>query len=482
MEHTGEQRVGATWRQPPLRWVAHVDMDAFFASVEQLDRPELKALPVIVGNSPLSMDTLREMAQQARKMPNPPEFIKGMRGVVASASYEARAFGVRSAQPLARALVLCPDAVVLLGRFDRYREMAALLRAVWGEFSPVIEPMSLDEAYLDMTGCELYGGPVMGIGERLKERIVGATGLTASVGIASGKLMAKIASDMDKPDGLVVVRHGDEARMLAPLPVRALPGVGPRTAEALYALGISYVGQLAAYNEDRLAALFGLEQSAGLKRRALGVDPSPVQPPGDPKSISRETTLVDDESDLDELKSVLRLLSDRVGWQLRNEGFQARCIFIKLRLLPKARVWTPSDSSFGRLITRRVTLWAATDSGETISKTASGLLDGVARATGLGTGKERVRLVGVGTASLQHNGAAATATARAGRLDEHLQMETVPFDVEPESSPPAAGKQTRESKLNASLDSIRGRFGFHAISLAAGVTRPKIDASDNLVE
>jgi DNA polymerase IV len=324
------------WGQPARRWVAHVDMDAFFASVEQRDNPALRGRPVIVGNSPLTVEKLREFALEAQKLAHPPEYIKGVRGVVASASYEARAFGVRSAMPLAKALVLCPDAVVLAGRFGRYREVAERLRAIWSDFSPVVEPASLDEAYLDMTGCELTGGPILAVGKKLKARILDETGLTASVGIGPNKLVAKIASDLKKPGGLVVIAHGNEARTLAPLPVRVIPGVGPRAAEALLRYRITTVGQLASADPTELARSFG-DHAAGLISRALGNDDTPVQPPGDPKSISRETTLAEDESDLDVLGSILRTLADEVAWTLRREGFCARCVYIKLRLLPISR-------------------------------------------------------------------------------------------------------------------------------------------------
>ncbi len=474
------------WRRPPARWVAHVDMDAFFASVEQLDRPQLKGLPLIVGNSPLSMERLRELAQEARGLPRSPEFIKGIRGVVASASYEARAFGVRSAMPLARALALCPDATVLPGRFDRYGEVARELRRIWSEFSPLIEPMSLDEAFLDMTGSELTGGPIREIGERLKGRIREATGLTASVGIASSKLMSKIASDMEKPDGLVVVPHGAEAQVLAPMPVRALPGVGPKTAEALYALGITTIGRLADYPEARLAALFGAEHAGSLKRRAVGIDNSPVEPPGDPKSISRETTLAEDEGDLEELKALVRLLSDRVAWQLRHERFQARCIYIKLRLLPKQRVWTPEGSGFGRLITRQVTIPQPTDSDHTICAVASGLLEATARATGLGSGRELVRLIGVGTANLVHT----------REVQPSMDMGEARSQAGGRAGPgpgPGAGPeqsswgwqskaQERNRRLNTSVDAIRDRFGFKAITLATGVKRHLMEVPEDPAE
>ncbi|HYP20480.1 MAG TPA: DNA polymerase IV, partial [Chloroflexia bacterium] len=475
MAHDSGATRWSDWRRPPVRWVAHVDMDAFFASVEQLDKPELKGLPVIVGNSPLSMERLRELAQEARGLPRTPEFIKGIRGVVASASYEARAFGVRSAMPLARALALCPDAVVLPGRFDRYGAVAGELRRVWSEFSPLIEPMSLDEAFLDMTGSELTGGPIREIGVRLKGRIREATGLTASVGISSSKLMSKIASDMEKPDGLVVVPHGAEAGVLAPMSVRALPGVGPKTGEAMYALGITTIGQLAAYSETRLAALFGAEQAASLKQRALGIDNSPVEPPGDPKSISRETTLAEDEGDLDELKALLRLLADRVAWQLRHERFQARCIYLKLRLLPKQRVWTPEGSGFGRLITRQVTLPQATDSDHTICTAAYGLLDAAAKATGLGSGRELVRLIGVGTTNLVRMGEVQPSMD----MGEIGQAEAGRPGPEQSSWGWQSKAQERSQRLNTSVDAIRDRFGFKSITLATGVKRHIMEAPED---
>ncbi|HYO49289.1 MAG TPA: DNA polymerase IV [Chloroflexia bacterium] len=459
------------WRQPARRWVVHVDMDAFFASVEQLDRPELRGLPVIVGNSPLSMERLRELADEARKLPRMPEFIKGVRGVVASASYEARAFGVRSAMPLAKALALCPDAVVVAGRFGRYGEMAEQLRRVWGEFSPVVEPVSLDEAYLDMTGCELSEGPIREVGERLKARIREATNLTASVGIGSSKLMAKIASDLDKPDGLVVVAHGDEARTLAPLPVRALQGVGPRTAATLGALGIRTVGELAHAREDVLAAHFGLDHAQSLLRRAVGIDDTPVEVPGDPKSISRETTLAEDESRLPELAAMLRPLADHVAWQLRDEGFHARCIYIKLRLLPVKRVWRPGGSGFGRLITRRCTLPMPTDAGQVVYEAASRLLESAAKSTGLGNGEEVVRLIGVGAASLVHTEDLVIRLPPPDGKKNATAKPAPPPTVDSTEDAPLVSHE-RDNRLNASLDRIRERYGFSAIAPAATVKRP----------
>lgn len=388
--------------RPARRWVAHVDMDAFFASVEQRDDPALRGLPVVVANSPLPLDTLRHMAEQAAKLPHPPEYIRGVRGVVASASYEARAFGVRSAMPLARALVLCPHAVVLPGRFERYRQVAEQLRRVWAEFSPVVEPVSLDEAYLDLTNSQQAGDPIRLIGERLKARILEETALTASVGIAPNKLVAKIASDLQKPDGLVIVEHGTEAAVLAPLHVRALPGIGPRTAEALRLLGIATLGELATADEHNLAAAFGADHAASLQRRARGEDDAPVQPPGDPRSISREVTLAEDLSDPERLKPILRSLAGRVARTLQKQGFCARCVYIKLRLLPANphRTWRPERSDYGRLMSRQHTLPVPTDSGQTVYDVAARMLDQVAQSVGLCEGRQLVRLIGVGVASL----------------------------------------------------------------------------------
>ena len=460
---------GKLWQEPAKRWVAHVDMDAFFASVEQRDNSSLAARPVIVANSPFTIERLRELAEHARERPQG-EYIRGVRGVVASASYEARIFGVRSAMPLARALVLCPDAVVLPGRFERYGEVAAQLRAVWGEFSPTVEPLSFDEAYLDLAGCELYGGPLRLVGEKLKARIREETSLTASVGIASNKLVAKIASDLDKPDGLVVIAHGEEAATLAPLPVRALPGIGPRTAEALLTLKITTVGQLASSSREALARIFGVEQADSLLKRAAGVDESPVEPPGDPKSISREITLSDDTADLEFLRARLRELSDHVAWTLRREGYVARCVYIKLRLLPARRKWSPEGSGFGRLITRRITLPVPTDDAGQVRTMAFHLLRRAAAETGLGTGKEVVRLLGVGTASL--TSIEVLGAAQTGRQAGHVG-----------EAPGDTGATEKNRRLNTSIDAIRERYGFSSIAIGAsgaGEDQSAPDGKDSL--
>ncbi|MEO8288739.1 MAG: DNA polymerase IV [Chloroflexota bacterium] len=472
----GTPRQAELWQHGVRRWVFHVDMDAFFASVEQHDNPALAGLPLVVANSPLSMEKLREIAEEVRKLAHRPEFIKGVRGVVASASYEARAFGVRSAMPLAKALALCPDAIVLAGRFGRYREVAEQLRRIWSDFSPTIEPMSLDEAYLDMTGVELSSGPIRAIGERLKARIREETGLTASVGIGSSKLMAKIASDLEKPDGLVVVPHGDEAATLAPLPVRALQGIGPRTDTVLQALGISTIGQLARTSQAVLALHFGADNAASLLRRAVGVDDSPVEPPGDPKSVSRETTLVEDTASLTELNAMMLGLADHVAWSLRQEGLSARCVYIKLRLLPTRRKWQPGGSGFGRLITRRTTLPIPTDSSSIIYTAAVKLLESAAKSTGLSNASEVVRLVGVGTATLMHTAdMVGQFPGQPGYKAPQPKVRTharpSPEDNPDPSLPPPPPQPNRDRLLNASIDDIRKRYGFDSISSAASVKR-----------
>lgn len=454
------------WSEPARRWVAHVDMDAFFASVEQLDDSKLLGLPVVVANSPMTVERLRELSEGARGRAHV-EFIRGVRGVVASASYAARAFGVRSAMPLARALVLCPDAIVLPGRFDRYREVAAHLRRIWSDFSPVIEPMSLDEAYLDMTGCELAGGPVRGIAERLKKRIRDETGLTASIGMASSKLVAKIASDLEKPDGLVIVLHGMEAEMLAPLHIRALPGVGPKTAEVLARLGITTIGELAHSRLEVLAGEFGHDHAASLLERSVGIDRNPVEVPGDPKSVSNEITFEDDSSDLAFLKSRLKELSDRVSWRLRKDGYMARCVYIKLRLLPRKRGWTPEGTAFAKPITRRCTLPMPVDSAQEIYGPAERLFDAVAREKGLVSGERVVRLLGVGTSALCPIENIVINLPR--RTEDKLVPASRPR-VDPPTQEMKAEAPLRDNekvrRLNASIDEIRARYGFSAITLA----------------
>ncbi|MEO5953143.1 MAG: DNA polymerase IV [Chloroflexia bacterium] len=477
----GEFRQGELWGHGPgpqdaLRWVFHVDMDAFFASVEQLDNPALAGVPVIVANSPMTVERLREVAAELRRLPKMPEFIKGVRGVVASASYEARAFGVRSAMPLARALALCPNATVLPGHFSRYRQVAEKLRAIWADFSPLVETVSLDEAYLDMTGAELSGGPIQEIGARMKKRIREEVGLTASVGIASNKLVAKVASDLQKPDGLVFVARGDEASTLAPLPVRALQGVGKRTETVLTGLGIHTVGQLAKATRSVLVFHLGGDNASHLINYANGIDYGRVEPPGDPKSISRETTMTDDTSDLVTLKKLLVNLSDHVAWSLRNEGMCARVINIKLRLLParrRSRNEAGEDTGYGRLITRQVTLAVPTDSARLIEETACHLLDVTHRSTGMRNNSEVVRLIGVVTSNLVHT----EDLVGQFRSSKILKEESSSLPEKQEADENEDSNKEKERRLTTSIDDIRKRFGYDAIASATSAGIKKSDGN-----
>jgi len=254
-----------------IRCILHIDLDAFFVSAEQALAPELYGKPVVVGGRP------------------------DRRGVVASASYEARAFGIRAGMPLAEAYRLCPQAAFLQGSFSLYRDVSARFMTILADYSPCLEPVGLDEAYLDGTGCEAYGSPHQ-LALSVRERVKGELNLTASVGVAGCKVVAKIASDLGKPDGLVEVAPGQEKGFLAPLPVIRLPGVGSKTERALKAMGITTIGQLAALTPELVRSRFGAAGVA-IHRYANAVDNREVKAPGEAKSISRETTFDQDTSD-----------------------------------------------------------------------------------------------------------------------------------------------------------------------------------------
>ncbi|GAB4254634.1 DNA polymerase IV [Deferrisoma sp.] len=338
------------------RTILHVDMDAFYASVEVLDRPELRGKPVIVGADP----------QGGRG-----------RGVVAAASYEARRFGVRSALPISQAWKRCPQGVYLRPRFGRYEEVSRQVFAVFGRYTDRVEPLSIDEAFLDLTGCERLVGDGPAAARRLKDEIRRELGLTASVGVAPNKFLAKIASDLDKPDGLVVVPPGEEAAFLAPLPVTRIWGVGPRTAEALARIGVRTVGDLQRLRREDLAARFG-SAGADLWRLARGLDDRPVEPPGEPKSLGAEMTFPEDVDDRETVRLALLDLCDRVGARLRRHGLRARGVTLKFR-----------DEAF-RTVTRAAALEPPTDLGEDLFGAVEALLGRVPWPRG-----GRVRLVGV---------------------------------------------------------------------------------------
>ncbi len=288
------------------RAIAHVDMDAFYASVEQRDQPELRGLPVIVGADP-----------------------KG-RGVVSACSYEARVFGVHSAMPISRAARLCPHGVYLPVDMDKYVRVSGEIMAILADFSPLVEPVSVDEAFIDLTGTETLWGPPPEAVRRIKARIRAETGLTASAGLAANKFIAKVASDLEKPDGLVVVPPGREPEFLAPLPIERLWGVGKATAKELQALGIATIGQLQRVPPRALAARLG-PHGPDLLDLAFGRDARPVEPFSPPKSMGAETTFGRDSRDVARIEETLRAQAERVARELRAEGLAACRVTLKLR-------------------------------------------------------------------------------------------------------------------------------------------------------
>jgi DNA polymerase-4 len=289
-----------------VRTILHADLDAFYASVEVLDDPGLRGKPVIVGGDP------------------------DARGVVSAASYEARAFGVHSAMPLRTAHRLCPTGVFLPGRFDRYRELSRQVMRLFASYTPLVEPISLDEAFMDVTASRAAFGDGEAIARSLKRRVLDEAGLVVSVGVATNKLCAKVASDLRKPDGLVVVSPGGEAAFLAPLPVTRLWGVGPKTRQTLADYGVATIGQLAAMPEGTLRRRFGI-YGAELRLRALGVDPSKVSSGQAPKSIGHELTFNHDVTDPARLEATLLDLAESVASRLRNHHMAAGGVQLKLR-------------------------------------------------------------------------------------------------------------------------------------------------------
>jgi DNA polymerase-4 len=341
--------------------VLHLDLDAFFAAVEQRDKPSLRGRPVVVGGV-------------------------GGRGVVATASYEARAFGARSAMSTAEARRRCPSGTAFLGgRFAAYRATSDVVMSLLRELSPLVEPASLDEAYVDLAADEGHDLSVEGvteIGRRLKERIAAATGgVTGSVGIGTSKLMAKIGSDLQKPDGLVVVPPGRELEVLHPLPVTRLGGVGPATAERLHQIGVKTVGDLAAKSLPDLVALAGRAHGAGLYALARAEDDRAVVPDRGVKSVSHEETFERDLTDLDVLGREIDSMAARVAKRLQASAFSGRTVTLKLRRYDFTT------------LTRSQTLPHSTDDSRTIATTARRLLVEAGTQGGL-------RLLGVGVSGL----------------------------------------------------------------------------------
>ncbi len=386
-----------------MRVIIHLDLDAFFVAVERLDDPALIGVPVIVGGRPEA------------------------RGVVASASYEARRYGVHSAMPTAQALRLCPQAVLVAGHRGRYAALSDRVMALLGEYTPLLEPISIDEAFLDVTGTEAHYGPPAELAAAIQTRIQRELGLSASLGVASNKLVAKIASDLRKPHGITVVPPGEEAVFLAPLPIRKLWGVGEVTGRELARLGVSTIGELAALSVESLRAHFGAAHGEGLWRAAHGMDDSPVTPEHEAKSLSREETFASDTADGFTLRRELLRLSEQVAYRLRRHNLRGRTIGLKLRY---------ADFS---TLTRQATLPEETDSGPAIYAQALALFEAA-------WDRQPVRLVGVGVSGL-------TQMGRQLRLFEQ--------------------ESQRQAQLETALDRIRAKYGEGAIQRASLLDEPE---------
>ena len=341
------------------RYILHADLDAFYASVEVLDNPGLSGKAVVVGGSPES------------------------RGVVAAASYEARKFGIHSAMPMRTAVRLCPDLVRVSPRFNRYHEVSRGIMELFEELTPLVEPLSLDEAYMDISEAIPSSQVALAAGQ-LKTRIRGSIGLAVTIGGGTSKTVAKIASQVAKPDGLLMVEPGEEAEFLAPLDVEMLWGIGPKTAAVLRREGIHTLARLASCDEDSVLRTLG-KRGPELKSRALGLDKDPVSPHREVKSISSETTLATDVGEPEEITAHMQSLAHGIAAQLQRKALKGKTVWIKLRL---------ADFT---TFTRQRTGFEPTDRFEVIYASVKELLE-----PELGGGR-RFRLLGVGVGNFQED-------------------------------------------------------------------------------
>jgi DNA polymerase IV len=382
-----------------IRAILHVDMDAFYASVEQRDQPQLIGKPVIVG-------------------------WPGGRGVVAAASYEVRKFGVRSAMPMGQALRLCPHAICVAPRMQRYREVSGLVFGVFHEITPLVQGLSLDEAYLDVTDSQALLGAPAAIARRIKDNIRARTGLTASVGAATNKLVAKIASDLDKPDGLTVVPESRIREVLDPLSVRRLPGLGRKLGERVEAAGLRTLGELRVASDAVLWPLFGRDSSR-MRERAAGIDDRPVQPELEEKSLSAEDTFAQDLADPRTLDAELCRLAELAGERLRARGLMAGRVGVKIRRHDFAT------------FTRQRAIAPPTQDGRTLRNVARELLcRWLAEHSGA-----KLRLLGVVLTDL-------SPASQLGLFDGSRQPR---------------GERARDPRLDCALDEVRARFGADAL-------------------
>jgi DNA polymerase-4 len=385
-----------------LRAILHVDMDAFYASVEEQDRPELRGKPLIVGGT-------------------------GGRGVVAAASYAVRQFGVRSAMPMRDALRRCPEAIVVPPRMSRYKEISDQVFAIFREFTPLVEGLSLDEAFLDVTASQqLLGGPDV-IGAEIRRRIFRQTGLTASVGIAVNKLLAKIASDLNKPNGMCRIDAGNMREILDPLPIQKLFGVGQKTLPTVLAAGIQSFGDARVANDEVLWRAFGRHGKA-MRDRASGLDDRPVEPDREEKSISAEETFDIDLTVPAELKAQLRHLADRTASRLRAQKLIAGRVNVKIR----RRDFTT--------YTRQRALEPPTQETAIVAAAAEALLE----AWLASQPRAAVRLLGVGVSDLQ------------------VLVQADLF---------SAAQPDPGSRLDSAVDGIRDRFGAGLLTRASLLPR-----------
>lgn len=343
------------------RWIMHVDMDAFFASVEQLDNPELRGLPVIVGG------------------------LSG-RGVVSTCSYEARKFGVHSAMPMHMARRLCPQGVYIQGRMQRYKELSDKIMDIFRSFSPLVEQLSVDEAFLDVTGMEGLYPDVVTLAKAIKSKIYSDTGLHASVGIAPNKFLAKLASDLEKPDGLVLIKPETAAAFIAPMPVRKIFGIGKAAEEQLLQYGINTIGKIAAADIKILQKVFGINAQT-VHDLARGIDNRPVVNETEAKSIGKEHTYDKDLYDENDLRKAVRDLCGETGWRLRRRGLIGYTVTLKVKF-----------SSF-KTITRSITSEMPVAYDEEIYALALKLLRQVKFTEG-------VRLLGVSISHIESEDAA----------------------------------------------------------------------------
>ncbi len=388
------------------RSILHVDMDAFFASVEQRDDPALRGKPVLVGGA-------------------------GKRGVVATASYEARAFGCRSAQPMATALKLCPDAIVVPSRGHAYREASDAIHEVFREATPLIQPLSIDEAFLDITGTERLHGAAVDVAQTIKDKIHERTSLTASVGVAPNMFLAKLASDLRKPDGLVVITRDNVQSILDPLSIRRIPGIGPKSEPRFTAHRIETIGDLRARSREELTRIFG-SHAKRLYDIARGIDHRRLTPDGEAKSISQECTFAENVPDPDYVRSVLRGHTQDVARRLRRHGLRAKTVSLKIR--------------YGQFqtITRSRSFREATYATEDLLDAACALW-----ATWVASGFQPVRLIGVGTSNFTTK--------------------------EPEQTLFPDRVAERRSRLDETLDALHVRFGRGTVTRADTKTSDRAD-------